>query len=73
MTPYLTMADIARVYRVHPSTARRWAREDAWRRTITIPRRYHADDVQASYDKRHGGRVAAHLAAVMRGQANGRA
>ena len=57
------MADIAAVYRVHLSTARRWAREDAWRRTGGKPMAYHVGDAQASYDKRHGGRVAAYLAA----------
>jgi uncharacterized protein YjcR len=59
--PYLTMADIAAIYRVHASTARRWAAEDAWRRTITTPKRYHVGDAQASYDKRHGGRIMKHL------------
>ena len=51
--PYLTMSDIARIYRVHISTARRWAREDAWRRTTTRPVRYALAGAQASYDKRH--------------------
>jgi uncharacterized protein YjcR len=59
--PYLTMADIAAVYRISPRTARRWASHDRWRRTSGKPRRYHGGDVQASYDRHHGGRVARHL------------
>ena len=59
---YLTMADIGRLYHVAESTARRWAREDKWRRTTVRPVRYHSGDAQASWDKRHGDRTAAHLA-----------
>ena len=59
--PYMTMADIARIYRVHESTARRWAREDAWRRTTTRPLRYALADAQASRERRHTGRTMRHL------------
>lgn len=59
---YMTMADIAAVYRVSPSTARKWAAADHWRRKDARPKRYSAIDAQRSYDKHHGGRVAAHLA-----------
>lgn len=59
---YLTMADIARLYRVHEATARRWAGEDSWRRTTIRPIRYRAEDAQASFDKRHGDRIARRLA-----------
>ena len=59
---YLTMAGIARLYHVHEATARRWAREDDWRRTTVRPVRYSTADAQASYDKRHGGRIARALA-----------
>lgn len=59
---YLAMADVAHLYRVHPGTARRWARQDSWRRTTVRPIRYHAGDAQASFDKRHGDRTTAHLA-----------
>ena len=51
--PYLTMADIVRLYRISPSTVRRWAQHDRWRRTSSKPRRYHSGDVQRSYDKHH--------------------
>ena len=56
------MNDIARIYRVHPRTARRWAAADQWRRTITRPVRYAVADAQASRDRRHGGRITASLA-----------
>jgi hypothetical protein len=59
---YLAMADIGRLYHVHQSTARRWAGEDSWRRTVTRPVRYHAGDAQASYDKRHADRIISRLA-----------
>lgn len=59
--PYLTMADIAALYNVSPSTARKWAAADHWRRKGTRPKRYAMADAQASYDKHHGGRVARHL------------
>jgi uncharacterized protein YjcR len=59
--PYLTMADIAALYRVSQSTARKWAAADCWERTSGRPRGYHAGDAQASYDRRHAGRVARHL------------
>lgn len=61
--PYLPMADIAAVYGVSPSTARKWAAADRWRRKGTRPVRYSAADAQASYDRHHGGRVQRHLAA----------
>jgi hypothetical protein len=66
--PYLTMADVCSVYRISPRTARRWAAHDRWRRTSGRPRRYHALDVQASYDRHHGGRVARHLLGKMKAQ-----
>jgi uncharacterized protein YjcR len=59
--PYLTMADIAALYRVSPSTARKWAAADHWRRKGTRPKRYSATDVQASYDRHHAGRTMRHL------------
>ena len=58
---YLAMADIAALYRVSPSTARKWAAADHWRRKGSRPKRYSVADAQASYDKHHGGRVARHL------------
>jgi uncharacterized protein YjcR len=60
-SPYLTMRDLAAIYGVSPSTARKWAAHDHWRRKGTRPKRYSAIDAQRSYDKHHGGRVAAHL------------
>lgn len=50
------MADLAKIYRVHPRTARRWAAEDRWRRTGTVPVRYSLADAQRSYEARrsHG-------------------
>ena len=59
--PYLTMADIARLYRVHLRTVRRWAAEDRWRRTGTRPVRYALADAQVSYEQRHTGRIERHL------------
>jgi uncharacterized protein YjcR len=59
---YLQMSDIAAVYGVSPSTARKWARADHWRRKGTRPKRYAMADAQASFDRHHGGRVARHLA-----------
>lgn len=64
--PYLTMADIAAIYHVSPRTARRWAQHDHWRRTSGKPRRYHAGDAQASYDRHHRGRTMRHAAALAR-------
>ena len=58
---YLTMADIAALYHVSLSTARKWAAADHWERTRGRPYRYHAGDAQASYDRRHGGRTMRHL------------
>lgn len=60
--PYLPMRDIAAVYGIAPSTARKWAAHDHWRRKGTRPKRYSMVDAQASYDRHHGGRVAGHLA-----------
>jgi uncharacterized protein YjcR len=59
--PYLTMADIAAVYGVSPSTAGKWAAADRWRRKGTRPKRYSVADAQASYDRRHAGRTMRHL------------
>jgi uncharacterized protein YjcR len=59
--PYLTMADLAKLYRVHPRTARRWAAEDRWRRTGTRPVRYSLADAQQSYEARHAMRIQRHL------------
>jgi uncharacterized protein YjcR len=59
--PYLTMADIAALYDVSLSTARKWAAADHWERTSGRPCRYHAGDAQASYDRRHAGRTMRHL------------
>ena len=63
MTPdrYLAMADIAAAYNVTIRTARRWAAQDHWHRTMGRPVRYSLADAQASYDKRHGDRIKAHL------------
>lgn len=55
------MADLASVYAIHLRTARRWAAEDHWRRTGTMPVRYSLADAQQSYEQRHHGRVAKHL------------
>jgi uncharacterized protein YjcR len=60
-SPYLAMADIAALYRVSPSTARKWARADRWRRKGSRPKRYSVADADASYSRHHGGRVARHL------------
>ena len=51
-SPYLTAADIARIYRVPRGTVWRWAHEDGWRRTRLRPVRYHMDDVHTTYTKR---------------------
>jgi len=56
------MADLAKLYRVHPRTARRWAAEDRWRRTGTRPVRYSLADAQRSYEQRHTMRIERHLA-----------
>ena len=61
--PYLTMADIAAVYRVSPSTARKWAAHDHWRRTGARPVRYSLADAQQSHEQRRHGRVQRHLTA----------
>jgi uncharacterized protein YjcR len=60
---YLPMADLAKLYRVSPSTARKWAAADYWRRKGTRPERYHAGDAQRSFDQRHAGRTMRHLTA----------
>jgi uncharacterized protein YjcR len=57
----MTMGDLARLYGVHVGTARRWARQDGWTRARTRPMRYLISDAQASYDRRHSGRIARHL------------
>jgi uncharacterized protein YjcR len=59
--PYLTMADIAALYRVSQSTARKWAAADHWRRKGTPPKRYSVADAQRSYDRRRAGRTMRHL------------
>jgi hypothetical protein len=56
------MADLAKLYRVHPRTARRWAAEDRWRRTGTRPVQYSLADAQRSYEARHTMRIERHLA-----------
>jgi len=58
--PYLSLSDLARIYAVHPRTARRWAAEDKWRRTGTRPVRYSLADAQRSYEARHN-RTKRHL------------
>lgn len=58
---YLTMADLAALYRVSVRTVRQWAHDDQWRRRGSRPKLYHAGDAQASYSKRHHGRTASHL------------
>lgn len=54
--PYLPMADLAKIYGVHPRTARRWAAADQWHRTTGKPVRYSLADAQQSYERRrnHG-------------------
>jgi uncharacterized protein YjcR len=59
--PYLAMADLAKLYRVHPRTVRRWAAEDRWRRTGTRPVQYSLADAQRSYEARHTMRIERHL------------
>jgi uncharacterized protein YjcR len=54
-SPYLSAADLAHIYRVTTSTIYKWASEDKWRRTRYRPVRYHMDDAQASWAKRHPG------------------
>ena len=58
---YMSMADIAAVYGVSPSTARKWAQADRWRRKGSRPKRYSVADAQASYDKHHAARTVRHL------------
>ena len=55
------MADIAAVYCVSPSTARKWAAADRWRRKGTRPVLYSLADAQRSFEARHHGRVVRHL------------
>jgi len=59
--PYLSLADLAKVYAVHPRTARRWAAADNWRRTGTRPVRYSLADAQRSFEARRTGRIKRHL------------
>jgi hypothetical protein len=49
---YLTVDDLAHLFKVSTRTARRWAAEDSWRRTRTRPLRYSVEDCQRSYDRR---------------------
>lgn len=58
---YLQLSDIAAVYGIPLSTARKWACADHWRRKGTRPKRYSVADAAASYSRRHAGRVARHL------------
>ena len=66
---YAPIADIARIYRVSQRTARRWARDDGWRREGAL---YSLADAQASWERReawwrvqgHLGRKYGHLAAT---------
>jgi len=61
-TPYLTMADIAALYGVSPSTARKWAARDRWRRKGARPiELYSAADADRSYNQHHAGRTMRHL------------
>lgn len=53
MDHYLTASDLSRIYHVALGTIYSWASRDNWRRTDTWPRRYHWEDAQASYDRRH--------------------
>lgn len=50
------MADIAKIYRVHLRTVRRWAAADNWRTMGARPKLYSLDDAQKSYERRrdHG-------------------
>lgn len=57
----MSMADIAALYGVSASAARKWAAADRWRRTGSRPKRYSVTDAQASYDRRRAGRTMRHL------------
>lgn len=50
--PMLTLAQISQLLRTPVGTLKRWAHEDEWRRVPGRPTRYHADDAQASYERR---------------------
>lgn len=55
MDAYLKASDLAHIYHVATGTIYRWASQDRWRRTRYRPIRYHMDDAQASWARRHPG------------------
>ena len=59
--PYLSLTDLAKLYRISPRTVREWARADRWRTTGARPKQYHLGDAQQSYEARRAGRVIKHL------------
>jgi hypothetical protein len=52
---YFTAADLAHFFHVARGSIYRWACEDRWRRTRYRPVRYHMDDAEASWRRRHPG------------------
>jgi len=60
-TPYLTIADIAKIYGIKPRTIRGWASHDRWRHTSGRPVRYHLGDAQATYERLRVNRARHHL------------
>jgi hypothetical protein len=52
---YFTAADLAHIFHVAPGSIYRWASEDHWRRTRYRPVRYHMDDAEQSWKRRHPG------------------
>lgn len=49
---WLTYAQLSQVLQVPLTTLKRWQERDAWRSLDVRPRRFHADDAQASLDLR---------------------
>jgi hypothetical protein len=50
---YATAPDIAHLFGITTTLVYVWACRDHWRRTVTLPRRYHLGDVHHSWAKRH--------------------
>ena len=55
VSPYFTAADLAHIFHLSRGSIYRMASEDKWRRTRYRPIRYHMDDAQASWKRRHRG------------------
>ena len=53
MDAWATAADLARLYGVSKGTIYAWASQDHWRRTRRNPKKYHWEDAQTTYEKRH--------------------